>query len=108
MPTSAVLLDIDAHTVGGEVRMPLDRLAVALGRPLSTAAAGDALRDDLERYTAAHIRVVGDGGREWKVTVAGAHVERGSPSRRPGRSTDLDAAGRQGHRLCTGLRRNRR
>jgi hypothetical protein len=30
MPTSAVLLDIDAHAVRGEVRLPLDRLAVAL------------------------------------------------------------------------------
>jgi len=80
MPTSAVELDAGAHAVSGELRLPLDRLAVALARPLTAAEAGGALRTSLERYSAAHIRTVGDDGRAWRVTVTGAHVERGSPT----------------------------
>src|SRR4051812_39197833 len=71
MPTSAVELDAGAHTVRGELRLPLDRLAVALGRPLPPAKAGGSLRTSLERYSATRIRAVGDDGRAWRVTVTG-------------------------------------
>jgi hypothetical protein len=67
MPASAVQLTVDAHAVRGELRLPRDRLAVALGRtPTAT---------ELERYSTVHIRAVGDDGRTWHVDVAGAHVE---------------------------------
>src|SRR4051794_41555168 len=58
MPTSAVELTVDAHAVRGELRLPRDRLAVALGRtPAAT---------ELEHYSAAHIRALGDQGRAWR------------------------------------------
>jgi hypothetical protein len=67
MPTSAVELTVNAHAVRGELRLPRDRLAVALGRtPAATA---------LEHYSAANIRAVGDDGRAWRVLVSAAHVE---------------------------------
>ena len=76
MPTSAVLLDIGSGKVGGEIVLPLDRLAVALDRPLTPAQAVGPLRSQLERYTRSHIRATGSGGRPWSVAVGGAHVDR--------------------------------
>jgi HupE / UreJ protein len=75
MPTSAVLLDIGSDEVGGEIVLPLDRLAVALDRPLSPAQAVGPLKTQLERYARSHVRAVGDGGRRWSVTVGDAHVD---------------------------------
>jgi hypothetical protein len=76
MPTSAVLLDVGSGKVGGEIVLPLDRLAVALNRPLTPAQAIGPLRAQLERYTQSHIRATGTGGRPWSVTVGGAHIDR--------------------------------
>lgn len=76
MPTSAVALDIGSGKVGGEIVLPLDRLAVALDRPLTPAQAVGPLRLRLERYTRSRIRATGVGGRPWSVTVGGAHVDR--------------------------------
>ena len=49
MPTSAVVLDIGSGKVGGEIVLPLDRLAVALNRPLAPAEAVGPLRARLDR-----------------------------------------------------------
>ena len=76
MPTSAVVLDVASGKVGGEIMLPLDRLAVALNRPLTPAQAVGPLRARLERYTRSHIQASGTGGRPWSVTVGGAHVDR--------------------------------
>jgi HupE / UreJ protein len=75
MATSAVLLDIGPGKVGGEVQLPLDRLAVALDRTITPAAAAGPQREELERYTASHIRAIGADGTAWKVAVDGGHVE---------------------------------
>jgi len=76
MPTSAVVLDIGSGNVGGEIVLPLDRLAVALNRPLAPAQAVGPLRARLERYTRSHIHAIGSGGRPWSVTVGGARIDR--------------------------------
>src|SRR5262245_56091930 len=76
MPTSAVLLAIGPHTVGGAIRLPIDRLAVAVKRELTPAQAAGPLRAEIQRYTRRHIHAVGAGGAEWKVTVGGGHIER--------------------------------
>ena len=76
MPTSAVLLDVGSGKVGGEIVLPLDRLAVALNRPLAPAQAVGPLRAQLERYTRSHIHAIGSDGRRWSVAVGGAHVDR--------------------------------
>jgi HupE / UreJ protein len=76
MPTSAVLLTIGPDTVGGEIQLPIDRLAVALKRDLTPAEAAGPLRAEIQRYTRRHIHAVGAGGAEWKVTVGGGHIER--------------------------------
>jgi hypothetical protein len=76
MPTSAVLLDVGSAKVGGRIVLPLDRVAVALNRPLTPARVAGRLRARLERYTRSHIHATGAGGRHWSVAVAGAHVDR--------------------------------
>jgi hypothetical protein len=76
MPTSAVLLDVESGKVGGEIVLPLDRLAVALNRPLAPAQAVGPLRAQLQRYTRSHIQAIGSGGRPWSVTVGGARIDR--------------------------------
>ena len=67
MPTSAVLLHLGSEQVTGEVELPLDRLAVAIGEDRTTA--------EIERYTRSHIKAAGAGGQAWKVAVSGGHVE---------------------------------
>jgi HupE / UreJ protein len=76
MSTSAVLLAIGSGKVGGEVQLPVDRLAVALKRDLTPAEAAGPLRAEIERYTHRHIHAVGADGREWKVAVGGGQIER--------------------------------
>jgi HupE / UreJ protein len=76
MSTSAVFLAIGSGKVGGEVQLPVDRLAVALKRDLTPAEAAGPLRAEIERYTHRHIHAVGADGREWKVAVGGGHIER--------------------------------
>ena len=74
MSTSAVLLDVGSDEVTGEVQLPLDRLAVALDRELTPAAAAGRLREQLERYTRARIHATGGNGRDWAVAVSDGHV----------------------------------
>src|ERR1700712_5617801 len=82
MPTSAVLLDIQAHDVGGEIELPIDRLAVAIGRPLTAAQAGGTQREALAAYARSHISPTGADGRAWSIAVSPGHVAQvnGKPS----------------------------
>src|SRR3954452_1249694 len=65
MNASAVLLQIERSKVEGQIRLPVDRLAVIGIKP---AAA--------ERYARSHIAAVGADGRAWRGALAGAHVAR--------------------------------
>ncbi|XUL87895.1 hypothetical protein ACQ86D_15445 [Streptomyces galilaeus] len=62
MATSAVLLDLRADRVTGEVELPVDRLAIAVHRDLTPAAVTTTDRASLHRYTAAHIAATGTDG----------------------------------------------
>lgn len=76
MNTSAVLLDIHSDRVTAEVRLPLDRLAVALGRSELTATQADgALRSSLQQYTQQRMTATTKGGVPWSVSVAPGEVE---------------------------------
>jgi hypothetical protein len=74
MATSAVLLDVEAHQVSGEIQLPLDRLSVALDQRL-TAASATAERASIEAYTREHVAATGAAGARWAVAVRGGHVE---------------------------------
>ncbi|QYX82771.1 HupE/UreJ family protein [Streptomyces akebiae] len=76
MSTSAVLLDVRDDRVEGEVQLPVDRLAVAVDRPLTRESVLGADRTFLKRYTAAHIAALGDesGDRPWAVTLGSGSV----------------------------------
>lgn len=76
MPTSAIVLDAGPGEVGGKIVLPLDRLAVALDRPLARTHATGRLRAWLERYAQSHIRATGSDGRPWSVSVGGARIDR--------------------------------
>jgi hypothetical protein len=74
MPTSAVLLDVGPHAVTGEIELPLDRLAVAVGRQLTPAQAAGPERASLEAYARRHISASGTDGATWQVVVGRASV----------------------------------
>ncbi|MDT7846723.1 HupE/UreJ family protein [Streptomyces justiciae] len=74
MSTSAVLLDIGDDRVEGEVRLPLDRLSVAVHRDLTRANVLGADRVFLKNYTAGHIAAAADDGRSWGVTLGTGSV----------------------------------
>ncbi|MER5432209.1 HupE/UreJ family protein [Streptomyces sp. NPDC002588] len=69
MSTSAVLLDVRADDVEGEVQLPIDRLAVAVHRDLTPASVLGADRAFLRDYAAKHIAAVGSEGTLWTVTL---------------------------------------
>ncbi|USQ82467.1 HupE/UreJ family protein [Streptomyces phaeoluteigriseus] len=74
MSTSAVLLDIRDDRVEGEVQLPLDRLAIAVGRDLTATGVLGGGRSFLEDYTARHISAVGEDGDSWAVTLGTGSV----------------------------------
>src|SRR4051812_24872977 len=76
MNTSAVVLDIESGTVGGEIRLPIDRLAFRFHRKITAASAVRSQRDWLRRYAQAHIHVKGVDGRPWKVALTDGRIER--------------------------------
>ncbi|RZK28887.1 MAG: HupE/UreJ family protein, partial [Hymenobacter sp.] len=73
MPTSRVLLDLQATGIAAELQLPLGELQLALGEQLNVtdhpetlvARSGAALR----AYLLAHIHPVGPDGRPWSVAV---------------------------------------
>ncbi|MGI4742742.1 MAG: HupE/UreJ family protein [Janthinobacterium lividum] len=74
MPTSRVLLDLQATGVAAELQLPLGELQLALGQQLNVtdhletlvARSGAALRT----YLLAHFHPVGPDGRPWSVVVS--------------------------------------
>ena len=77
LSTTAVLLDIGAGEVTGQVQLPIDRLAIALNEPLTAALVDEpAELEELRQYVAAHV-VATDAtdGATWTVTVADGRVE---------------------------------
>ncbi|MCX4766154.1 HupE/UreJ family protein [Streptomyces sp. NBC_01275] len=74
MSTSAVLLDIGADRVEGEVQLPLDRLAIAVHRDLTASGVLGADRAFLTSYVAEHIGASGDDGTPWTVTLGAPAV----------------------------------
>ncbi|MER5433651.1 HupE/UreJ family protein [Streptomyces sp. NPDC002588] len=100
MSTSAVLLDVRDDRVEGEVQLPIDRLAIAVHRELTSASVLGTDRSFLGAYTAGHIAAVGDDGTPWTVTLgtptvrtidATAHLVYPLEIRPPdGRVTDFD------------------
>lgn len=77
LSTTAVLLDIEADHATARIQMPIDRLAIALNRPLTApVVAMPGVSDQLRRYVAAHVSVADAGtGAEWAATVTGGSVE---------------------------------
>ena len=67
--TSAVLLEVRDDSVAGEVQLPIDRLAVAVGRDLTADTVLGTERAFLTDYTAQHIAAVGTDGRSWEVEL---------------------------------------
>lgn len=74
MSTSAVLLDIRSDRVEGEVQLPIDRLAIAVDRDLTSDSVLGADRAFLASYTARHISAVGDDAEPWSVTLGAGSV----------------------------------
>ncbi|MER5200848.1 HupE/UreJ family protein [Streptomyces sp. NPDC002755] len=74
MSTSAVLLDIRDDRVEGEVQLPVDRLAIAVGRDLTRTGVLGEDRSFLKRYTARHISAVGEDGDSWTVVLGTGSV----------------------------------
>ncbi|MGI4864108.1 MAG: HupE/UreJ family protein [Janthinobacterium lividum] len=78
MPTSRVLLDLQATGVAAEVQLPLGELQLALGQQLDVttqletlvARSGPALR----AYIGAHVRPASYTGQPWAVTVNALQV----------------------------------
>lgn len=74
MSTSAVLLDIHEDRVEGEVQLPVDRLAIAVGRDLTRDSVLGADQAFLKRYAARHISAAGENGTSWTVALGTASV----------------------------------
>lgn len=80
MPSSAVLLDLQATGVAAELQLPLGELQLALGQRLNVldhpetlvARSGPALR----AYLLAHVRPVGADGQPWAVAVRELAVDK--------------------------------
>ena len=73
LSTTAVLLDVGPDRVTGQVQLPLDRLAIALGQPGLTpaVAAQPAKLDELRTYVGAHLTATdATTGTPWSVSVA--------------------------------------
>lgn len=75
--TSTVELELGKEEVTGEIRLPVDRLAAALDRPITVASAEGPLLPALRRYAESHIAAEGADGEAWDVRLDGGIVEPG-------------------------------
>src|SRR3954469_5424436 len=78
LSTTAVLLDVDADEVTGQVQLPIDRLGIAVNQPdLTTAVAAQPAKvEEFRRYVADHLAVSRTSdGATWDVRVSGGWVE---------------------------------
>ena len=76
LSTTAVLLDVGADQVTGEIQLPLDRLAIALNQPLTNAVAAEpATLAELQSYVATHLSATDPTtGTPWAVSVSNART----------------------------------
>lgn len=74
--TSAVVLEIGEAGVNGTLHLPLDRLEIAVGLPLTAAPAAVVATygNTIAAYVAAHIAAGGDGGTAWDVELGALMV----------------------------------
>lgn len=72
--TTAVLLAIADDRVTGEIQLPVDRLAVAVGRDLTATSVLGADRASLTDYLTAHVGAAGGDGQAWTVTLGAPAV----------------------------------
>ena len=78
LSTTAVLLDVGADEVTGQVQLPIDRLGIAVNQPdLTTAVAAQPAKvEEFRRYVAGHLAVSRTSdGAAWDVRVSGGRVE---------------------------------
>lgn len=78
LSTSAVLLDIGPDRVTGRVELPIDRLAIAMDRPLTgSVVTRSGEIDGVRRYVAAHLSADdASGAAPWAVSVTDGSVQR--------------------------------
>jgi HupE/UreJ protein len=75
LSTTAVLLDAEAGRVTGWVQLPIDRLAIALDQPLTTAAVEQPGKiEELRAYLLSHMSAADQAG-PWAVTAGNGAVE---------------------------------
>ncbi|WP_250009869.1 HupE/UreJ family protein [Actinoplanes sp. M2I2] len=75
LSTTAVLLSAEAGRVTGRVQLPIDRLAIALDQPLTTAAVQQPGKiDELRGYMLSHMSAADQAG-PWAVTAGDGAVE---------------------------------
>ncbi|WP_433782611.1 HupE/UreJ family protein [Actinomycetospora sp. CA-101289] len=77
LSTTAVLLDLGPDRVTGQVQLPLDRLAIALGQPglTPTVAAQPAKLDELRTYVGAHLTATdAPTNTPWSVSVGNSRL----------------------------------
>jgi len=77
LSTTAVLLDIGSDRVTGQVQLPIDRLAIALNQPLTSAVIDTPAKvEELRQYVTAHISATdATDGAAWAVAVTDGRVE---------------------------------
>ena len=76
LSSTAILLDAAPERVTGKVQLPIDRLGLALDRPLTAATvAQPATLEELRRYVLGHISATGADGARWTITADGGRVQ---------------------------------
>ncbi len=75
LSTSAVLLDVDTGQVTATIDLPLDQLAVALGRQVTaTGVLAPQSLPGLRRYVQSHMSASDSAGRTWTTAINGGRV----------------------------------
>jgi len=75
LSTTAVLLDVGADEVTGQLQLPIDRLAIALDQPLTAAVVRQPAKlEELRHYVLAHVWAKADSA-SWTVSVSNGRVE---------------------------------
>ena len=77
LSTTAILLDVGADSVTGEVELPVDRLALGLDDPTLTPASATVPAElaRLRAYVGEHTAATGADGTRWTVRVGGGRIE---------------------------------
>jgi len=77
LSTTAILLDAGTTEVTGKIELPIDRLAIALDQPLTTATVTQPAKlEELRRYVLSHTSATSQTGGPWTVTAGSGRVEK--------------------------------